>query len=126
MEIGISVQEIVYAAIAALVITWIVEFFLRSFRVMFAHATIFEYKHSDFERIIIKCYSLFPKDAVKFKGEVYSRGMTIRIITLDQKVFEGSLVGQNYDNMICLITKKHIITHDLSNVKEISVIEYRF
>ncbi|MCL2851539.1 MAG: hypothetical protein FWE20_00690 [Defluviitaleaceae bacterium] len=123
MEIGISIQEIIYAAIAALVITWIVEFFLRSFRVMFARTTIFEYKHSDFEWIVNKCYSLFPKDAVLFKGRTYSRGETVRIITLEHKVFEGSLVGQNYDNMICLLTRKYIITHDLSNIKEMNIIE---
>ena len=123
MGIGISVQEIIYAAIAALALTWVVEFFLRSFRVMFARTTIFEYKQSDFERIIDKCYSLFPRDVVKFRGREFSRGMTIRIITLEQKVFEGSLVGQNYDNMICLLTRKYIITHDLSNIKEMSIIE---
>ena len=120
---GISIQDIFYAAIVALVLTWVVEFFLRSFRVMFARTTVFEYKQSDFERIVGKCYSLFPRDVVRFKGRDFSRGMVIRIITLEQKVFEGSLVGQNYDNMICLLTRKYIITHDLSNIKEMSIIE---
>ena len=122
METGISALDIVYAAIAALVITWIVEMFLRSFRVMFARTTIFEYKHRDFERIVGKCYSLFPRDVVKFKGETYRRGMTVRIITIEQKVFEGSLVGQNYDNTICLLTRKYVITHDLSYIKEINIV----
>ena len=119
---GISVQDIILAAISALLITWIVEFFLRSFGVIFAQTTIFEYKHSDFNRIANKCCTLFPKDVVTFKGMTFCRGMTIRVITLDRKIFEGSLVGQNHDNMICLLTKKHIIAHDLSNVKDISII----
>jgi len=119
MGIQLSVQDIVYAAIAALVLTWVVEFLLRSFRAMFGRTTIFEYKHSDFERIAHKCCSLFPRDAVVFAGKIYCRGTIVRIITMDQKMLEGSLVGQNYDNMICLLTQKYVITHDLANIKEI-------
>ena len=123
MDIEIGVQNIVYAAITALVLTWIVEFFLRSFSVMFGRTTIFEYKHGDFERVVFKCYNLFPKDTVIFRDKIYCRGTVIRIITLEQKMLEGSLIGQNYDNMVCLLTKRYIIAHDLANIKEIIVID---
>ena len=123
MVAGLSVQDIVYAAVAALMITWLVEFFLKSFGVMFARATTFEYKHSDFEHMAKKCCDIFPRDVVEFKGRKYLRGMTVRIVSLDRKVCEGCLVGTDYDNTICLLTRKYIITQDISNIKEMNILE---
>ena len=123
MGIDLNILDLVYAAIVALVLTWIVEFFLRSFRLMLGRTTVLEYRYCDFEQVMLRCCALFPKDAVSFQKRVYSRGMIVRVVTLEQKNLEGSLVGQNYDNMICLVTRRHVITHDLSNIKEIIVVD---
>lgn len=113
---GISVSDIVYAAVAALGITWVVEFFLRRFSAMFARPAIFEYRQGDAEHIVRKCCALFPKDVVRFRGEVYTRGMFVSITAPERKALQGSLVGSDYDNTICLLTGKHIIIHDMSNI----------
>ena len=122
MDVHLSAEEIFYAAIIAGVLTIAVEFLLSRFSLMFAHSTVFEYESSELERILKKCSSLFPKDVVKFKGETFRRGMILRITTQERRVFEGGLVGQNFDNMICVVTSKHIIAHDLGSIKEIRLV----
>ena len=114
--------EIVYAAFAALVITWIVELFLKGFRRMIMRTTIIEFDPEDYTYVIAKCFGLFPKPNIVFKGVKYCRGTRIRIVTREQKTYEGDLIGQNYDNMICLLTSDHVITYDLSSIEEMKVV----
>lgn len=118
MDVYLSGQEIIYAALIAAVFTVVLEFLLHRYSPTFAYSSVFEYDSNNVECVKRTCYTLFPKDMVKFRGNMYERGAYL-LITTSLGKFEGSLIGQNYDNMICLITPTHIIAQDLGSIKDI-------
>lgn len=120
--IHLSIADIGYAAVLALLLTWLVGGVLRTFELLFKPVE-FDYSQDDPGKILKKCYSLFPKEIVDFRGKVFKRGMIVRITTSQRKVIEGELIGLNKDNMICLMTSRYVVAHDLHNIEEITEIE---
>ena len=60
---------------------------------------------------------------VQFNGETYKRGMKLKIITLQKKSFEGEFIGCNERNMLCILTNKYIIAHEITNIQEIEILD---
>jgi hypothetical protein len=119
---AITIEDIISAAVWALIITMFIRGFSRFFRVMKSPMDAI-YKSGEIADVLKKYYLLFPKDIFTFKGQTVQRGMIVRVTTLKKKVFEGKLVGLSSDNVICIITQKHVIAQGLDDVEEISVIE---
>jgi len=94
----------------AAVLTWIVNRIADSIVVQ---------KTPEFERVLKKCYDMFPEEILQFRGEIYRRGMNIRLTTNQNKVLEGEFLGLGEDNMICIMTKKFIIAQDLMNIERV-------
>jgi len=82
-----------------------------------------EQKTPDLEQVLKNCYALFPHEILQFQGEEYRRGMSIRLITNQNKTFEGKFLGINNDNMICLMTKGFIIAQAIKNIEQMEILE---
>lgn len=75
-----------------------------------------QYGLKEIEDILKRCYLLFPTDNLEIEGNIIKRGMRIRIITNQNKIFEGRFLGANDDEMLCLMTRKFIIAHAIQNI----------
>ena len=106
----LTINDILIALALAAVLTWIVNRIADSIVVQ---------KTPEFERVLKKCYDMFPEEILQFRGEIYRRGMNIRLTTNQNKVLEGEFLGLGEDNMICIMTKKFIIAQDLMNIERV-------
>ncbi len=118
----ITTDDIFYAAIGALLLTWIIRFILKLNKLI-KNPTAILNQTEDIRQVIQKCYTLFPKEIVQFNGETYKRGMQLKIVTVQKKSFEGEFIGCNEKNMLCILTNKYIIAHELTNIEEIQIID---
>ncbi len=118
----LTFEDVAYAALLAFFFTWLILSVSKAFKLVISQPTEFEYNPSDLNKLLKKCYVLFPKEMVLFKGETYKRGMTVRITTTQKKIFEGRLIGGNNDNMICLLTNKNLVAQEIENIQEIVVL----
>ncbi len=118
----LAFDDIVYAALGALFITWIIRFILK-IRKLMKNPMSFLDRSDDIRLVIQRCYKLFPNESVNFNGEVYKRGMKLKIVTLQKKIFEGEFIGCNEKNMLCLLTNKYIIAHEIANIEEIEILD---
>ena len=121
--ITLSVQDVLFAAGFSLALTWLIIGITKVFRAIVSLPAEFNYKSKDLNRILQKCYNLFPRDSIQFKGELYKRGMVVRITTIQNKNFEGQIIGLNNDNMICLMTNKYIVAHELDKINEMNIMQ---
>ncbi len=121
---SLTVSDIVFAAVTSLVLTWLIKSFVSIWRILKNPSTIEIAKYEkEITFILQKCYNLFPKDIVQFRGKTFKRGMKIRIITSQHKTIEGKLIGMNSQNILCIITKRYIIAHEISGIEDIINVE---
>ncbi|MCL2171727.1 MAG: hypothetical protein FWB71_06180 [Defluviitaleaceae bacterium] len=74
-----------------------------------------EYRHL----VVQRCFELFPIKDFQFKGETYQRGMKIRVITNTDVHFEGTFLGLNNENLICVLTDENLAADATDNIKQI-------
>ncbi|MCL2016985.1 MAG: hypothetical protein FWG68_12135 [Defluviitaleaceae bacterium] len=111
-------QDIIFAAILALVLTWLIRGIAKFLSFAATRTTIIPYKQVDFELIITKCHMLFPIESLYFKGDTFSRGMGVRVET-ERTSIEATFVGVNKNNMVGFITPDCVISHELDIIEEI-------
>jgi len=112
----LSFGDFLLAAVAAIVLVWFVRQITKAKR--FFGMTPEEYRTMQINRIIQRCYLLFPKTTFCFDGRTFKRGMLIRVTTRTQ-TFEGRLMGLNDDNVFCVLTQIHVAADILDNIMEI-------
>lgn len=119
--LGLTVSDIVFAASISFVLTWAIKIFTSLWKVLRSGESI-EIKRGEKELagILQKCYSLFPKEIVQFRGKTFKRGMKVRIVTNQHKTIEGKLIGMNNEDILCIITQKYIIAHEISNIEDMT------
>lgn len=120
--LALRMQDILYAACIAYVIFSVVRGLQRLFG---KQQREFDYKvHSmDVVDVYEKCKELFPIQNLNFHGKEFTRGMRIKVITIQKKIIEGELIGINKVNLICIRTHNQIIAHQLEKVEEIIGLE---
>ncbi len=123
LNLTLSLDEILFAAILGLVITWLLQNIIKFRKLIKDVPVSFDAKTTELNKIMERCYALFPIEKVLFKGETFLRGSKIRITTLQNKIFEGELIGLNNKNMICIMTKKYIMAHEINNIENINMLE---
>lgn len=122
---NLTLSDILFASIAALVLTWLIKRVNSILKIV----RVSEFIQNDpnnkevTNNILQKCYNLFPKDIIQFRGQTFKRGMNIKIITNQHKIIEGKLIGMNNQNILCIITQKYIIAHEINNIEEITSVE---
>lgn len=121
---SLTISDILFAAIVSLIFTWIIKSFISIWKILKNPGTIEIKKYeSEIANLLQKCYNLFPKDIIQFRGKTFKRGMNVRIVTNQHKTIEGKLIGMNNQNILCIITQKYIIAHEMSNIEDITNIE---
>ncbi len=115
---SLGIYHYFYAALLALCITYIIMKLLK-FRTLLAEEEFnLSFKGSDRKSVMAKCTRLFPIETFNFKGMDFKKGMTVRITTTQQKVFQGEFIGKNNLNVICILAGEHVIAHDVEKIKE--------
>lgn len=123
LNLNLSLDEILFAAILGLIITWLIQNIIKFRKFIKEMSSNLSYNSEDLAKIMERCYAMFPIDKVLFKDKTFIRGSKIRITTMQNKIFEGELIGLNNKNMICIMTKKYIMAHEISNIENISILE---
>ena len=119
---GIKNEDVFFAALAALVLTAFFRGISKIYGAVFKRPVQFGFKARDINRIIQKCYALFPNEVVVFRGEIFKRGMTVRVTTNNKKIIEGKLIGLNSENIFCVLTNTFIAADILDNVTEMVIL----
>lgn len=111
----ITFEEIIYAALLALCITWFIKNMVLINRIVKASKKTLQ-STQDIATAMERCYSLFPLENIEYHGTTFTRGMKIKITTTANADFEGEFIGGNSQNMVCIKTSKYIVAHKLSNI----------
>ncbi|MBR6400106.1 MAG: hypothetical protein IKS17_02630 [Firmicutes bacterium] len=117
----ITTEELLYIAVIAFFITWFIYNVMKFKKIMELGTANTAVK--DIKKILDRCYAMFPLEDVSFKGQTFRRGMRVKITTLQDKVFEGELIGTNYRNLVCIMTNRLVVAHELSNIRDITQID---
>lgn len=121
---NLMMTDILFAAVVSLLITWIIKSIVAIGRLITNPGAIEIAKCGKEINILLqKCYSLFPKDIIQFKGKTFKRGMKIKIITSKHKIIEGKLIGMNNQNILCIMNQRYIIAHEINYIEDIINIE---
>ncbi len=127
MKVGVNMKNLVFLSfgevIFCLIISFVILIILKSFLFFRKLSKECEYPIQVFNTMIKDFYLMFPKEVIMFKGNIYKRGMLIKVITLHKKIYEGEFVGFNGKDMICIITKNAIVTNNIKNIKDIILIK---
>lgn len=118
----ITSEDIIYAALGALLIVWIIRFVMKINKIIRAPLSLLD-QSEELRQVLQRCYKLFPKEMVQFNGETYKRGMKLKIVTLQEKSFEGEFIGCNERNMLCILTNRYIIAHEITNIQQIEILD---
>lgn len=118
----LTLDDILYAALGAVLITWVIKVIIKLNKIMKNPMSVLD-QSEDLRKVIQRCYKLFPMEIVQFNGETYKRGMKLKIITMQKKIFEGEFIGCNEKNMMCILTSRYIIAHEINNIQKIEIID---
>ncbi len=119
---ALSWREILFAAGMAYIITYLCR------RLAQRKAGRAQYKKSEVlqtwdKYAVERCKELFPIAVLSFRGKEFTRGMRIRVITVQQKVIVGELIGLNRSNLVCIKMENQLIAHQLEKIEEVTVAE---
>ena len=116
---SLSVYNYIYAALIAFVVTYLI-MKVKNFKknIESRDELAMDYGHIDRNSVMERCIKMFPIETVVFKGNVFEKGMTVRITTMQKKVFQGEFVGKNDMDIICILTKDHIIAHEIRKITD--------
>ncbi len=115
---SLGAYSYLYAAFMAFLITYIVMKVIALRQVLRKDEFKMEYKEKDRNLAMARLTKMFPIETVNFKGRIFKKGMTVRITTLQKKVFQGEFIGKNDLNVICILTNEHIIAHEMNKISE--------
>ena len=111
-------QQYLFAASVAYVVTYIYRTFVRWKEKKKGAEKVYVIKTLD-RQVYDRCAELFPIDRITFHGKEFTRGMKIKVTTIQKNVIEGELIGLNQVNLICIRTSDKIIAHQLEKIREI-------
>lgn len=115
----LSFSETIFCILISLFILIII----KSFGLYLKLSKECEYPLDVFKNMVKDFYLMFPKEIIMFKGNIYKRGMVVKITTIHKKIYEGEFVGFNGKDMICVITKNAIVTTNIKNLKDIFLLK---
>jgi hypothetical protein len=115
-------NDVVYAALLAVAFTWLVQTVSRVFKAVIGRTTEFNYHPKNLEAVLERCHFMFPRDNFRFNGLLFTRGMSVRIVTIKRRIIEGQFVGCNQDNVVCLVTDRSVIAQGLDDIEDIKTL----
>ncbi|MGE4214338.1 MAG: hypothetical protein AB7E42_06125 [Anaerotignaceae bacterium] len=78
------------------------------------------YREADRILVIKKCIAMFPVETIYFRGKVFTKGMKVRITTLQKRIIEGELIGKNEMDILCIVAGQHIIAHEIEKIEDMT------
>ena len=116
---SLSAYNYIYAALLAFIITYLITR-IRNFRknINGRDELAMGYRNIDKSSVMERCIKMFPIETIVFNGNVFKKGLTVKITTMQKKVFQGEFVGKNDMDIICILTKDHIIAHEIKKITE--------
>lgn len=78
------------------------------------------YGEADRILVIKKCIAMFPVETIYFRGKVFTKGMKVRITTLQKRIIEGELIGKNEMDILCIVAGQHIIAHEIEKIEDMT------
>jgi hypothetical protein len=117
MSVQLTMQDIIMSAILAFIVTSLLIYAWEKLKLKRKRPALSNYSARDINKILQRCYRLFPTDIIQFRGETFHRGMRVHVTTDQKKYFEGQLIGLSKENMICVITNRYIIAQELSKIQ---------
>ena len=123
MNFILSTQDILFAAFISLILTILVLGVMRMVRLFNAIRKIdYESDSEELDFIMQSCYRMFPDASMDYGEKTLKRGCIVRVTTHSNQVFEGRFVGKNKENVICILTRKNIVAHQLADTADITVL----
>lgn len=127
MKVGVVMENIQFLSFSeimfCLILSFIILIVLKAFIFFRKISKECEYPLQIFSSMVKDFYIMFPKEVIMFKGNIYKRGMFIKVVTFHKKIYEGQFIGFNGKNMICIITKNAIVTNEIKNIKDIILVK---
>lgn len=68
-----------------------------------------------------RCKELFPMDTINFQGQVFRRGMMVRVVTIKDKVIEGEFIGKSDAELICIRMDNKLLAQQVEKIKTMTV-----
>ncbi|MGM9916069.1 hypothetical protein [Anaerotignum sp.] len=115
-------QQYLFAASVAYVVTYIYRVYARWKERKKNGEKTYVIKTLD-RQAVDRCKELFPIDRITFRGKEFTRGMKIKVTTIQKNVIEGEFIGLNQVNLVCIKTGNQIIAHQLEKIEEIVAAE---
>ncbi|MDR1000154.1 MAG: hypothetical protein LBL96_05065 [Clostridiales bacterium] len=115
----ITAQQVIGAALGALVITWLINKIASVLKFWSGQAIEMGFPIKDMSAVLQRCCAMFPHEIVIFGEKTFQRGMKVRVTTDKQRVYEGRIIGLNNEDMLCLLSNNYIVAHQLDRIKNI-------
>lgn len=115
-------QQYLFAASVAYVVTYIYRVYARWKERRKNGEKTYVIKTLD-RQAVDRCKELFPIDRIAFRGKEFTRGMKIKVTTIQKNVIEGEFIGLNQVNLVCIKAGNQIIAHQLEKIEEIVAAE---
>jgi Tfp pilus assembly protein PilP len=120
MPFSLTSADLMYAAIIAIPLTWMIRSLFYVFKSVISRTTEFNYHPNNLENVLERCYFMFPNEHFRFNGSTFSRGMLVKVITIKRRTIVGQFVGCNKDNVVCVITDDSVIAQGINDIEEIN------
>jgi hypothetical protein len=121
-NIPLTVDDLLNAAILAVIIVFSIRLLSWGFRTMLARTRYINFDPARASEVRQRCTKLFPIEDLQFNGTTLKRGTVVRIVTNRQAAIEGEFVGTNRNAMLCLVTNQSVIAQELDTIETIQVI----
>ena len=120
---SLSAFDYIYAALLAFAITYMIRKISGLRKVMKEDELKLNMSNVDKRSVMERCTKMFPIDSVSFGGQIFTKGMKVRITTMQQKVFQGEFIGKNDLGIICILTNEHVIAHELKKITDMVYVD---
>lgn len=116
---GLTFTDVLMAAAIALLLSWLIRMITSLFMAVINRSSEYEFSLKNRDEVIERCHEMFPTDHILFDGKTFRRGMSVCVVTLREKKYEGCFIGVNNENMLCLLTDRSVVAQELDTVVNI-------
>ena len=115
---SLSAFDYIYAALLAFALSYMIRRIASFRKAMKEDELKLNMNNADKRSVMERCTKMFHIERVSFGGKVFTKGMKVRITTMQQKVFQGEFIGKNDLGIICILTNEHVIAHELKKITD--------
>ena len=124
MKVGAIMDKIEFLTFGEIIFCIVVSFIILNLLLFIKLSRECIYPIHIFHSMAEDFYTIFSKQPIMFKGNIYERGTLIKITTIHKKIYEGVFIGFDGKNKICIVNKRNIIINNIKNIKDINLIKY--